>query len=163
MGVTSSHRPASITHPPHLSIPELCGWGEIFYVGPSTRTHVGQRQWERHPKASSCTDSPLCSPKKTSLNFLRGFPKSPPAVMVADNRLNSDYFLFLFLLFVFFSLPCYVLIGPASAPLLGAQGDPPLLTEWWECSSASSCHSTGLVRMRDPTSFNSHRFFLSKF
>lgn len=26
--------------------------------------------------------SPLCSPRKTSLNFLSGFPKSPPVDMV---------------------------------------------------------------------------------
>lgn len=37
-------------------------------------------------------DSPLCSPKKTSLNFLRGFPKSPPADMLADKRAQLGLF-----------------------------------------------------------------------
>jgi len=44
-------------------------------------------------QTSPRTDSPLCSPKNTSLNFLRGFPKSPPADMVADKGLNLDYFI----------------------------------------------------------------------
>lgn len=43
-------------------------------------------------KTSGCRNSPLCSPKNTSLNFLRGFPKSPPADMVTDRELNLDYF-----------------------------------------------------------------------
>lgn len=41
-------------------------------ASPNTHTHTHS------------PDSPLCSPKNTSLNFLRGFPKSPPADMVAD-------------------------------------------------------------------------------
>lgn len=42
-------------------------------------------------QTSPRTDSPLCSPKNTSLNFLRGFPKSPPADMAADKKRNLDY------------------------------------------------------------------------
>lgn len=49
--------------------------------------------WEDSPKTSLGTDSPLCSPRNTSLNFLRGFPKSPPADMVADKELSLDYFI----------------------------------------------------------------------
>lgn len=131
MGVTSSHsRPqrALRFHPP---IPKLCGWKQKGHAWPSTYTHVRQQGWRWWwwwkgdgdgipSKASSCTDSPLCSPKKTSLNFLRGFPKSPPADMVADNAAQRGLF-FLFL---------YVLIGSASPPswvrrgiLLSSQND----------------------------------------
>lgn len=45
-------------------------------------------QVEPNPGRPLC-DSPLCSPKNTSLNFLRGFPRSPPADMAADRELNS--------------------------------------------------------------------------
>lgn len=38
----------------------------------------------------SNTDSPLCSPRNTSLNFLRGFPKSPPADMVAEESSSAS-------------------------------------------------------------------------
>lgn len=67
-------------------------------------------------QTSPRTDSPLCSPKNTSLNFLRGFPKSPPADMTADKKLNLDYFFI-----------CSYRVGASS--VVCAQGDPPLLTE----------------------------------
>lgn len=53
---------------------------------------------EEDHQTSPSSDSPLCSPKNTSLNFLRGFPKSPPADMVADKEHNLDYF-YMFLSF----------------------------------------------------------------
>lgn len=68
-------------------------------------------------QTSPRTDSPLCSPKNTSLNFLRGFPKSPPADMTADKKLSLDYFV---------KINSYQ-VGVSS--VVCAQGDPPLLTE----------------------------------
>lgn len=91
------------------------------------------------------SDSPLCSPKNTSLNFLRGFPRSPPADMVADKQLDLDYF--------------YMFLSLGVSPAMPAQGDPPLLTEWWECSSASSCQFRKLVRLRDLTYLSPSPFY----
>lgn len=94
--------PTSASHTPWPTSSEFnlaslaCQKNMIIYVFFVMHTHV------RRPNLSPITDSPLCSPKNTSLNFLRGFPKSPPADMVADKKPNLDFFLKICILCILF-------------------------------------------------------------
>lgn len=84
----------------------------ITYALFKMHTHV----W--HPRLSPITDSPLCSPKNTSLNFLRGFPKSPPADMVANKKRSLYMYVFKYLFsfsFFFFLLSACVFLCAVGA------------------------------------------------
>lgn len=51
------------------------------------RTGGGAGKLRPAARSGVATHSPLCSPRNTSLNFLSGFPKSPPADMMEPEEL----------------------------------------------------------------------------